>query len=249
MNDMSQSIVTQTHRSVIVIGGGQAGLSMSYCLKSRGIDHLVFERHRLAYEWRNNRWDTFCLVTPNWQCQLPGFAYPGDDPHGFMTRDEIVVYIEAYAESFDPPLLEGVSVTSLRRRPGRGYAVATTAGDFTAEHVVVAVGGYHAPVLPRFAERVPAHILQLHSSQYRNPAALPPGEILVVGSGQSGCQIAEDLHLAGRRVHLSTGGARAQRASTAAAMWSTGSRTWAITTCPCSSIRSRSACAAKPTTM
>src|ERR1700749_1933144 len=105
----------KTHYPVLIVGGGQGGLSMSYCLKERGIDHLVFEKHRMAEAWRSQRWDTFCLVTPNWQCRLPGFDYPGSDPNGFMKKDEIVKYIEAYAESFQPPLKEGVTVTRLRR--------------------------------------------------------------------------------------------------------------------------------------
>ena len=116
----------KTHYPVIVIGGGQAGLSMSYCLKERGIEHLVFEKDRVAESWRSKRWDAFCLVTPNWQCQLPGFAYAGADPNGFMVKDEIVNYIEAYAKSFNPPLHEGVTVTRLTRNGAKGFALATT---------------------------------------------------------------------------------------------------------------------------
>jgi len=195
------------HRSVLVIGGGQAGLSMSYQLKRRGIDHLVIEQHRIGHEWRERRWDSFCLVTPNWQCTLPGFAYRGPAPFGFMKRDEVVQYIESYAASFDPPLLEGVRVTGLRRGSGGTYECSTSAGELTADQVVVAVGGYHVPNIPRIAERFPASIEQMHSSTYKKADALPAGAVLVVGSGQSGCQIAEDLHLAGRRVHLCVGSA------------------------------------------
>ena len=100
------------HYSVIVVGGGQAGLSASYCLKQRQIDHVVFEKHRIAHSWRNQRWDSFCLVTPNWQCQLPGYAYPGNEPDGFMRRDAIVDYVESYARSFNPPVREGVTGSS-----------------------------------------------------------------------------------------------------------------------------------------
>jgi putative flavoprotein involved in K+ transport len=199
--------VVTGHRRVVVVGGGQAGLAMSHCLKSRGIDHLVLEKHSLAHEWREHRWDAFCLVTPNWQCQLPGFPYRGDDPQGFMTRDQIVRYIEDYARSFLPPLVEGVAVTGLRRHAGGGFQVTTSAGSCSAEQIVVATGGYHTPALPRLAERLPPHILQLHSSAYRRPQALPEGDVLVVGTGQSGCQIAEDLHLAGRQVYLCVGSA------------------------------------------
>jgi putative flavoprotein involved in K+ transport len=203
-----------THHSVLIVGGGQAGLSMSYCLKRRDIDHLVFEKHRLGHAWRDKRWDTFCLVTPNWQCRLPGFDYAadfgGDDPQGFMKRDAIVGYLEAYAASFDPPVREGVGVTKLSRPGGgRGPFELTTddGGAYTADQVVVAVGGYHTPNVPRLAERLPTDLLQIHSAQYRNPESLPDGDVLVVGTGQSGCQLAEDLHLAGRRVHLCVGGA------------------------------------------
>jgi putative flavoprotein involved in K+ transport len=196
----------RTYRRVVVIGGGQAGLSMSHCLGERGVDHLVVERERVGFEWRDRRWDSFCLVTPNWQCQLPGFPYTGPDPDGFMTRDEVVRYREDYRASFDPPLVEGVSVTRLRpERTGR-FALDTTAGRVTADQVVVATGPYHLPAVPPVAMRLPESIVQLHSSAYRG-AEHVGGAVLVVGSGQSGCQIAEDLHLSGRRVHLSVGGA------------------------------------------
>jgi len=194
-------------RKVVVIGGGQAGLAMSYCLTTRGIDHVVLERHRIAHEWRERRWDSFCLVTPNWQCRLPGFPYSGPEPKGFMVKDEIVRYIEDYVRFFHPPVIEGVSVTHLRAHPQGGYDLGTTLGDCHAEQVVIATGGYHIPEIPRMGERLPEHIVQLHSSAYRNPQGLPPGEVLVVGTGQSGCQIAEDLHLAGRKAHLCVGSA------------------------------------------
>jgi putative flavoprotein involved in K+ transport len=196
-----------THFPVLIIGGGQAGLSMSYCLKQRGIAHLIFEKHRMAEAWRSKRWDSFCLVTPNWQCTLPGFTYAGPDPKGFMVRDDIVKYLEDYTRSFQPPLREGVTVSRLRRDESGGFAVTTSLGEFTADQVVIATGGYQTAVLPRLSERFAPDITQLHSSAYKNAEALPPGAVLVVGSGQSGCQIAEDLHLAGRKVHLCIGSA------------------------------------------
>jgi putative flavoprotein involved in K+ transport len=195
------------HYPVIIVGGGQAGLSMSYCLKERGIDHIVFEKHRLGEAWRSKRWDTFCLVTPNWQCQLPGFQYSGDDPHGFMRKDEIVRYLEAYAHSFEPPLQEGVVVSRLRAHESGVFAISTSKGDYLADQVVVATGGYQVETVPRLAERFSPNIVQLHSADYKNPESLPNGDVLVIGSGQSGCQIAEDLHLADRHVHLCVGGA------------------------------------------
>ncbi|NGO06531.1 MSMEG_0569 family flavin-dependent oxidoreductase [Streptomyces sp. HC44] len=195
------------HYPVAVIGGGQAGLSVSYHLRQRGIEHIVVEAHRVGHEWRERRWDSFCLVTPNWQCRLPGHPYQGPDPDGFMARDEIVRYLEDYVASFQPPLAEGVAVTRLRRAAGGPFELSTTAGKFTADQVVVATGPYHTPSVPRMAERLPAGIEQVHSSRYRNPEQLPEGAVLVVGTGQSGCQIAEDLHLAGRQVHLAVGSA------------------------------------------
>jgi putative flavoprotein involved in K+ transport len=200
-------VVNGAHHSVVVVGGGQAGLSVSYCLAELGVDHVVLERERVGYEWRERRWDTFCLVTPNWQCQLPGFPYQGPEPDGFMSRDQVVDYLERYAASFGPPLAEGAEVTRLRRGAAGEFLLETTAGELSADQVVVATGPYQFPAIPPEARRLREDIIQLHSSQYRRPAQLPGGPVLVVGTGQSGCQIAEDLHLEGRQVHLSVGSA------------------------------------------
>src|ERR1700724_2370324 len=197
----------QSHYPAIIIGGGQAGLSMSYCLKERGIDHLVFEKHRLGDAWRSKRGDSFCLLTPNLQCQLPGFDYPGNDPHGFMAKEEIVQYLEAYARSFNPPVKEGVLVSNLRAHESGLFEIKTSEGDYFADQVVIATGGYQIETIPRIAERFPPSVKQVHSAEYKNGESLPGGDVMVVGSGQSGCQIAEDLHLEGRRVHLCVGGA------------------------------------------
>ncbi|MBV6823441.1 MSMEG_0569 family flavin-dependent oxidoreductase [Pseudomonas sp. PD9R] len=199
------------HHSVIVVGGGQAGLSASYYLQQQGIDHLVLEKHSLTHTWRNQRWDAFSLVTPNWQCALPGYTYTdgfnGHDPHGFMKKDEINQYLAGFVRSVNAPAREGVTVQRVVPRSMGGFEVHTSQGEFTADQVIVASGGYHTPIIPRLAERLPAGIHQLHSEQYRNPQALPAGNVLVVGSGQSGAQIAEDLHLAGRKVYLAVGDA------------------------------------------
>ena len=192
---------------VVVIGAGQAGLSASWHLTEAGLDHVVLERETAAHAWRSQRWDSFTLVTPNWQCRLPGFPYAGPDPDGFMTRDEVAGYLAAYVDRLAPPLREGGAVTVVRPAPGGGFAVQTDAGAYAAEAVVVATGGYHTPKVPRLAERLPASITQLTATAYRNAEALPDGAVLVVGTGQSGAQIAEDLHLAGRTVHLVTGSA------------------------------------------
>jgi putative flavoprotein involved in K+ transport len=203
---MSEELSAIRH-TVAVIGGGQAGLSISWHLKQSGIDHAVFEKERAAHAWRAERWDTFCLVTPNWQCQLPGFPYSGPHPHGFMLRNEIVAYLDDYIASFHPPLLEGVTVQRLRSDAQHGFVLETSQGIHIADQVVIAAGGYQVPIIPRCAERLPESVVQIHSSIYRNPSDLPVGAVLVVGSGQSGCQIAEDLHLAGRKVHLCVGDA------------------------------------------
>jgi putative flavoprotein involved in K+ transport len=193
------------HYSTVVVGGGQAGLSVSRHLVDEGVTHVVIERDEVAHEWRDGRWDNFTLVTPNWHCALPGFPYDGDDPDGFMKRDEVYAWVRRFADSFDAPVAEGVSVERVARGASGGFVVETSAGTITADSVVAAVGGYHVPVLPEWAASVPASVHQVHSHEYRNAAALPPGEVLVVGTGQSGTQIAEDLHLEGRRVHLAAG--------------------------------------------
>ncbi|GAA5061467.1 MSMEG_0569 family flavin-dependent oxidoreductase [Nocardia callitridis] len=195
------------HHEVVVIGGGQAGLSISWHLSQRGTDHVVLERETIAHEWRDSRWDNFTLVTPNWQCVLPGYRYRGPEPDGFMPGAEVYDFVRGYADSFAAPVREKVAVTSVTRCADGGFDIATTDGALHADQVVVATGGYHQPVVPRCAEKLPAAITQVHSSRYRGADALPDGGVLVVGSGQSGAQIAEDLHLAGRAVHLVTGSA------------------------------------------
>ncbi len=195
------------HYDVAVVGGGQAGLSMSHYLQQIGARHIVLEKNQAMHTWSTRRWDSFCLVTPNWQCQLPGHPYAGNDPDGFMVKHEILAYLAEFASKVNAPLREGVAVERVTPRAGGGFDITTSDGGMTADQVVVAAGSYQTPIIPRSAERVPSHILQLHSEEYRNPASLPPGAVLVVGSGQSGSQIAEDLHLAGRRVHLAIGAA------------------------------------------
>ena len=195
------------HFPVAVVGGGQAGLSVSYCLRQRGVEHVVVEADGVGHEWRARRWDSFCLVTPNWQCKLPGYPYQGNDPDGFMVRDEIVRYLQDYVAFFRPPLVQKVRVDRMRKGADGLFELSTSAGDFTADQVVVATGPYHTASVPVLAQRLPDDVEQIHSSGYRNPDQLPDGAVLVVGTGQSGCQIAEDLHLAGRRVHLAVGSA------------------------------------------
>ena len=201
-----------THRTdVVVVGGGQAGLSTSWHLVRDGVDHVVLEAHTLGHEWADTRWDNFTLVTPNWHCRLPGYEYDGPDPDGFMTRDEVVAWLAGYAPTFGPPVREHTRVTALTERAEGGFRVEATRPDgpevWEAGSVVVATGGYHVPIVPPWAPAIDPSITQLHSADYRNAAQLPEGGVLVVGSGQSGAQIAEDLHLEGRTVHLALGDA------------------------------------------
>lgn len=204
---MSETLPTATHYSVIVVGGGQSGLSLSYYLQQRGIDHLVIEKRSLVHSWRTQRWDTFSLVTPNWQCKLPGYEYQGNDPHGFMVKDQINEWLTGFVKHVNPPALEGVVVQKVSQKEREPFTVETSRGTFTADQVVVASGGYHKPIVPRMAEKLPKGMVQMHSAEYRNPQQLPEGKVLVVGCGQSGSQLAEDLHLAGREVVLATGDA------------------------------------------
>lgn len=189
---------------MVVVGGGQAGLATSHELASAGVEHVVLERGRVGQAWRD-RWDSFCLVTPNWTVQLPGRAYDGDDPDGFMPRDEIVALLDRYAAACGAPLRLGVEVVALDRAGGDGFTLRTSAGDMRARSVVLATGAYQRPHRPAGAGTLPADLLQIDVDDYRNPGALPPGRVLVVGSGQSGCQLAEELNQAGRDVVLSCG--------------------------------------------
>lgn len=201
------------HHGVIVIGGGQAGLSISWHLSQDGVDHVVLERSGIAHEWREGRWDNFTLVTPNWQCQLPGYRYEGNDPDGFMTKNKVYEFVRSYADTFNAPVREGQEVVVLRPGADGGFALTVRVHpsgeqiEMTADKVVIATGGYHFPVIPTIAARLPERVTQIHSSQYCNAGDLPAGGVLVVGTGQSGAQIAEDLHLAGRSVTLAVGSA------------------------------------------
>jgi putative flavoprotein involved in K+ transport len=189
---------------VVIVGGGQAGLSVSYELTQAGIAHVVLERGRVGQTWRG-WWDSFCLMAPNWSVQLPGHPYDGDDPDGFMARDEVVSYVERYAAAFAAPVRENVDVHSVRRDADAGFVLETSAGPIAARTVVLGTGPYQRPRRPGGAATLPADLLQIDVEDYRNPRSLPPGGVLVVGSGQSGCQIAEELHEAGRDVFLACG--------------------------------------------
>ncbi|MEN3279430.1 MAG: putative flavoprotein involved in transport [Solirubrobacteraceae bacterium] len=189
---------------VVVVGAGPAGLAMSRELSRAGIAHVVLERARVAQTWRG-RWDSFCLVTPNWTLQMPDVPYDGHDPDGYMPRDEIVAHLERYAEAIAAPVREGVEVTAVRPRAGGGFMLETSEGLLYAQKVVLATGAYQRPHRPAAAAALPTDLLALDVEDYRRPAELPGGPVLVVGSGQSGCQIAEELRRAGRDVYLACG--------------------------------------------
>ena len=191
------------HVEALIVGGGQAGLAASRQLQRVGVEHVVLERGRIGQTWRD-RWDSFCLVTPNWTVQLPDQPYDGDEPDGFMPRDEIVAYLERYRAAFALPVREGVAAESVESGAG-GFIVRTTTGDLEARSLVLATGAYQRPHRPPGAETLPSHLLAIDVDDYRNATALPAGRILVVGSGQSGCQIAEELRDEGREVVLSCG--------------------------------------------
>jgi len=197
------------HIPVVIVGGGQAGLSTAWCLKQKGIESIVFERHDAFHSWRRNRWDSFCLVTPNWQCRLPDFYYDreygGTDPDGFMLKDEITAYLDAFAEKTRPDLREHVTVTRVAPRTGGGFDVETSAGHWTCDQVVIATGGYDMPIEPAYAQNLSPEIFQMHSVDYRNVDQFPEGGVLIVGTGQSGVQLMEDFCRAGRDVHLAVG--------------------------------------------
>lgn len=190
----------------VIVGGGQGGLSLSYYLSAAGREHVVFEKAaQAAKSWRNQRWDSFTLVTPNWEFKLPGGEYQGDRPDGFMPRDEIVRRFEQYIERWRLPVKYNTAVESIQPLEGRGFLVTANGRQITARNVVIATGLFQRGKTPPVASHIPADTNQLTTDQYRNPEQLPPGAVLVVGSGQSGGQIAEELAESGRSVYLSTG--------------------------------------------
>jgi putative flavoprotein involved in K+ transport len=194
------------HIETVLVGGGQAGLAMSYHLSQRGREHVVLERSRVAERWRTQRWDSLMFQFPNWSIELPGRAYSGSDPDGFSHKSEVLAFIEDYAVRIRAPLRTGIEVLSLRAAPHRGrYLVSTDAGVFETRNVVIATGPYQRPRVPSLSAGLQPDVLQVHAGAYRNPHELPPGAVLVVGSGASGCQIAEELLAAGRQVFFAIG--------------------------------------------
>jgi putative flavoprotein involved in K+ transport len=228
-----------TYIETLIIGGGQAGLAVSYYLTSQDRSHIVLEQaERAGNAWRNHRWDSFTLNTPNWQSSLPGGEISSANPDGFLSREEIVKYFEEYVERFHLPVLYGVRVHRIRRsETTHTYVVETSAGSFEAQNVVMATGLYQKPKRPAFSADFPAQITQMHSDDYRNPRSQPAGAVLVVGSAQSGAQIAEELYQSGRKVYLSVSRVGAFRVAIGAKMPTGGMIAWETTTAQSSCFR------------
>ena len=190
--------------NVAIVGAGQAGLSVSYFLKRAGVEHVLLEAGRVGETWRSRRWDSFCFVTPNWTIKLPGGEYNGAEPDGYLPLQEIVGHLEGWVASFDPPVRGGCEVLGLKPQ-GQAFELSLPEGGIVANTVVVATGAFQRAHCPRGAEMIPSAVQQVMADDYRNPDSLPSGAVLVVGGGQTGCQLADELHEAGRQVFLSSG--------------------------------------------
>ena len=195
----------ETSTEIAVIGGGQAALALSYHLTARGRPHVILEQGRMLESWRTKRWDSLRLIAPNWSLVMPGFAYSGAEPDAFMTKDEVVERLTGYAGSFGAPIREGIHVTGVSRTGTGGFRVSTADGDVDAARVVLATGALQRPRIPPSAASIPGQVLQLVPGDYRNPDGLPPGKVLIVGSGETGSQVSEELANAGREVLLAGG--------------------------------------------
>ncbi len=188
----------------IVIGAGHSGLAMSHCLTERGVEHVVLERGSVANSWRHERWDSLRLLTPNWQARLPGQAYDGTDPDGYMTMPELIRFLDRYAGRTVAPVYTDTRVTAVRREAD-SYRVETSRGTWWSRAVVIATGAHSRQSIPACASAMPPSVAQLSAHGYRNPAQLPEGGVLVVGASASGLQLAEEIHRSGRPVTLAVG--------------------------------------------
>jgi putative flavoprotein involved in K+ transport len=197
-------VATSSRVTVVIVGGGHNGLAMSKRLSDLGIDHVVLERGDVANSWRTQRWDSFTLLTPNWQTRLPGRVYDGDDPDGFMTATEIADFVAGYADFIDAPMRTGTTVTAVRVADG-DYEVLTDQGAWRCRSVVLAGGACTTSSAPAFAAATPAGIEQVNPLDYRHPDELADGGVLVVGAAATGVQLAEEIHASGRPVTLSVG--------------------------------------------
>jgi putative flavoprotein involved in K+ transport len=189
---------------VVIVGAGHSGLAMSRCLAEAAIDHVILERGQVANSWRHERWDSMRLLTQNWQTRLPGCGYAGADPDGFMTMPEVIAFIDRYAWASAAPVRTHTEVKQVRQREG-GYVVVTDSGSWRCRAVVIASGAFAAPAIPPVAAELPASVRRIASKDYRNPAQLADGGVLVVGASATGLQLASELKRTGRRVVLAVG--------------------------------------------
>lgn len=190
---------------VLIVGAGQAGVAMSEHLTHYRVPHVVLERGRVAERWRSERWDSLVANGPAWHDRFPNMEFSALHQDEFASKDQVAEYFVSYAQSFGSPIRCGIEVTSVRKRAGNlGFHVETSTGDFQARYVVAATGPFQKPVIPQVIPPE-ASFHQLHSSSYRNPQQLPEGNVLVVGAGSSGVQIADEIQKAGRQVYLSVG--------------------------------------------
>jgi putative flavoprotein involved in K+ transport len=190
--------------TAVVIGAGHAGLAVSWWLTARSIDHVVLERGEVANTWRTERWPSLTLLTPNWQSRLPGYGYEGSDPDGFRTLPETIGFIERYARHVSAPVRTHCAVTAVRRADD-GYEVVAAQGTWRCKAVVLASGGFNVAQLPKVSAAVAPEVAQLTTVQYRDPAGLAPGGVLVVGAAATGAQLADEIQRSGRQVTLATG--------------------------------------------
>jgi putative flavoprotein involved in K+ transport len=190
--------------TVVVLGAGHAGLAMSRYLTEGSIDHVVLERGQVANSWKTERWDSLRLLTPNWQSRLPGYAYEGAAPDGFMTMPEVIGFIEGYARVVAAPVQTETTVTAVRRTDA-GYDVVTDRGTWQCRAVVIATGACNISAVPRVAEAMPASLVQVTPMTYRNPDRLPDGGVLVIGASATGVQLAYEIQRSGRQVTLAVG--------------------------------------------
>ena len=190
--------------TVVVIGGGQAGLATSWWLTRGGVDHVVLERGTIAQSWRTRRWNSLRLLTPNWMTRLPGHGYDGDSPDGYQRAGEVVDVLDAYARSFAAPVRPHTTVVGVVPT-GSGFQVDTDDGSWGCRAVVVATGTEGESKVPALARDLPGHVQQITALRYREPGQVAPGGVLVVGASASGVQIADELRRAGRQVTVAVG--------------------------------------------
>ena len=197
--------MTSEDFEVVVVGAGQAGVAISEHLTLAGVPHVVLERARIAERWRSERWDSLVANGPAWHDRFPNLEFTDYDPDAFVPKEAVADYLVAYAEKFDAPIRTGVEVKSVARNSdSAGFKVETDSGVINARYVVSATGPFQKPAIPPVIP-ADAPITQIHSSDYHNPQQLPAGNVLVIGAGSSGVQIADELQNSGRQVYLSVG--------------------------------------------